>query len=220
MENRKILIAGATGLVGSCILRHLLEENSVSEVHLVSRRNLSVQYRKLTVHLVDFKVVQDLPQIDEVYLALGTTIKNAGSHEAFKAIDLEANLSVAKAAYFAGAKRIGLVSAMHARTDSMLFYNRIKGQLEDRLSGMPLESLVIARPSFLIGDREKLNQPQRISEKLGASIFKLLGPILPSNFRPVEASKVAMSLVTLVPKVDGIRIIESGEIQKFSPTTS
>lgn len=215
MTQRKVLIAGATGLVGSHILQRLLQDNTVSEIHLLSRRDLALQHPKLRLHQVDFRKLPSLPPLDEIYLALGTTIKQAGSREAFEAIDLDANMAVANAGLTAGAKRLGLVSAMGADVDSMLLYNRIKGELETELLTRPFETLVIARPSFLLGDREALKQPQRRAEKLGIFMFTLLAPILPIHLRAVEAAKVAACLVTLVPKVSGEKIILSGEIQTY-----
>jgi len=213
VTHRKVLIAGATGLVGSHILQRLLQDDTVSEIHLLSRRDLALQHPKLHLHQVDFKQLPPLPPLDEIYLALGTTIKQAGSRAAFEAIDLDANVAVANAGLTAGAKRLGLVSAMGADVDSMLFYNRIKGELEAELSTLPFETLVIARPSFLLGDRDALKQPQRHAEKLGILIFKLLAPLLPIHLRAVEASKVAACLVTHVPAVSGEKIILSGELQ-------
>lgn len=215
VTHRKVLVAGATGLVGSHILQRLLQDDTVSEIHLLSRRKLPLQHAKLHLHLVDFSHLPKLPQLDEIYLALGTTIKQAGSRQAFEAIDLDANIAVANAGLSAGAKRLGLVSAMGADVDSMLFYNRIKGELEAELSTLPLEALVIARPSFLLGDREALKQPQRRAEKLGILIFTLLAPLLPKHLRAVEASKVAACLATLVPVASSEQVILSGDIQHY-----
>ena len=109
--------------------------------------------------IVDFRAIPPLPPLDEAYLALGTTIKQAGSREAFRAVDLDANLAVTRAALGAGARRVGLVSAMGADAASTVFYNRTKGELEDALKALPLETLVIARPSLLAGDRSGCISP-------------------------------------------------------------
>ena len=143
-EPRKVLLAGATGLVGGLILQALLADAAVAEVHALSRRDLGIAHPKLRVHLVDFKQLPELPAVDEVYLALGTTIKVAGSQAAFRAVDLEANLAVARAAFAAGARRVGLVSAAAANAKSSVFYNRVKGELEDALKAMNFGALVIA----------------------------------------------------------------------------
>lgn len=217
--SRKVLIAGASGLVGGLILRHLLEDPTVTEVHALVRRELAIQHSKLIMHKVDFGAISALPPLDEAYLALGTTIKQAGSKEAFRAVDFDANLAVAKAALLAGAKKIGLVSAYSASAQSSLFYTRVKGELEDALTSLALETLVIVRPSFLIGDRDSLNQPARHGEKIGIWLSKVLTPLLPPNYRPVEAIRVANALVGMVPSFHGKIVLLSEDIQHFvSPT--
>jgi uncharacterized protein YbjT (DUF2867 family) len=216
MANRRIVLAGASGLVGSSLLAYLLRDSSVAEVHVLSRRPLEVSHPRLTTHVVDFKSIPPLPPLDEIYLALGTTIKQAGSQTAFRAVDYEANLAVAHAGLASGAARLGVVSAMGANANASIFYNRVKGELEAALSGLKLESLVIARPSLIIGDREKLNQPARSGEKLGLCISKLLNPLLPMNYKAVEASKIALALVSEVPKAHGKRVLLSGDIQSFN----
>lgn len=215
MIDRKVVIAGASGLVGSYILQRLLQDTSVSEVHALCRRDLNIRHPKLIVHLVDFRAIPPLPSVDEVYLALGSTIKQAGSRSAFRAVDFEANWAVAQAGFSAGARRLGLVSAMSASSRSLLFYNRIKGELEDAVTTLAFESLVIARPSFLLGSRAKLNQPARPGEKIGIWLTQLLSLLLPINYRAVEARKVALSLISTVPKLTGKKVLLSGDIQQF-----
>src|SRR3954462_10861691 len=149
-------LAGASGLVGREILKGLLADPSVAAVHVLARRALSVSDPKIKSHVVDFTALPALPEginaVDEVYLALGTTIKVAGSQAAFRAVDFDANLAVAKAALAAGARRLGLVSAMGASTRSSIFYSRVKGELEEALAKMGYEGVVVARPSMLAGD--------------------------------------------------------------------
>src|SRR4051812_9468462 len=121
-------LAGATAFVGREILKGLLADSSVAAVHVLGRAALSVSVPKIKSHVVDFTALPALPHVDEVYLALGTTIKVAGSQAAFRAVDFDANLAVAKAALAAGAKRAGLVSAMGASAKSGIFYSRTKGE--------------------------------------------------------------------------------------------
>lgn len=212
---RKVLLAGATGLVGGLILHALLADQTVSEVHALSRRPLSVYHPKLQVQIVDFRSLPVLPQVDEVYLALGTTIKVAGSQAAFRAVDLEANLMVAQAAYLAGARRVGLVSAAAANSTSSMFYNRVKGELEDALKAMSLTALVIAQPSLLLDYRDGLQQPTRIGELIAIPIAKLLAPILPGTYRPVSAGAVAHSLVKTVPTANGVVVLASDVLARI-----
>lgn len=207
---RIVALAGATGLVGREILQGLLADASVSAIHLLGRRAPDASNAKVTAHTVDFRSLPALPRVDEVYLALGTTIKVAGSEEAFRAVDYDANLAVAKAARAAGAKRAGLVSAMGASATSGIFYNRVKGELEDALTALPFERLVIARPSFLAGDREALGQPVRRGEGIALAVSRVLGPIIPRNYRAVRATDVARALLVRVPVARGREVVLSG----------
>jgi len=210
---RSVALAGATGLVGSEILRGLVADPAVSAIHVLGRRAIAVT-PKVISHVVDFRSLPALPHVDEVYLALGTTIKIAGSREAFRAVDLDANLAVARAALAAGARRAGLVSAMGASSKSGIFYSRVKGELEDALTELPLECLVIARPSLLAGDRARLGQPGRRGEKIGIVLSKVLAPVIPKNYRAVAPSNVARALLARVPVARGREIILSGAMQQ------
>ncbi|MFZ6743660.1 NAD(P)H-binding protein [Undibacterium sp. JH2W] len=212
MVKRTVIIAGATGMVGKEILAGLLADDTVVEVHSLGRRPPTMQHPKLKAHVVNFASLPVLPQADEVYLALGTTIKVAGSQQAFRAIDYDANLAVARAAQAAGVKKLGLVSAMGADASSRVFYNRIKGELEDALGKMPFAGMVIARPSLLVGDREVLGQPVRRGEKLGFAISKVLGFLIPANYQPIAAAAVAKALLSAVPRAQGNTILLSGDM--------
>lgn len=214
MSHRTVILAGATGLVGREILQGLLADPSVSAVHSLGRRTPATQHPKLTAHIVDFAALPPLPPADEVYLALGTTIKVAGSQAAFRAIDHDANLAVAQAALAAGVKKVGLVSAMGADARSRIFYNRVKGELEDALAQLPFEGLVIARPSLLVGDREVLGQKKRSGEVLGFAIAKALGFLIPANLKPIQASSVAQALLAAVPIARARTVLLSGAMRR------
>ncbi len=213
---RTVLLAGATGLVGREILHGLLADDSVDTVHTLGRRPMTPQHARHVHHVVDFAALPALPAADEVYLALGTTIKVAGSQEAFRAVDHDANLAVARQARAAGVTRAGLVSAMGADAASTLFYNRVKGETEDDLHALGFATLVIARPSFLAGDRASLGQPIRSGEGLALSLSQWLKPLIPANYRSVDVRKVAAALLLNVPAgAPGTRVVLSGEMQKL-----
>jgi uncharacterized protein YbjT (DUF2867 family) len=210
---RKVLLAGATGLMGQALLRGLLADQSVVAVHAVGRRAPVVSHPKLTAHVVDFAALPALPALDEVYLALGTTIRVAGSREAFRAVDFDANLAAARAALAAGAGRAGLVSSMGADARSSVFYSRVKGELEEALSTLPFDRLVIARPSLLVGDRKALGQPGRPFETVGLVVSRLLGPLVPANYRAIAAADVARALLARVPVGRGRDVVLSGDLR-------
>ncbi len=221
--SRTALLAGATGLVGGHILHTLLGDPQVTQVIVLARRPLAVSHPKLQVQVVTFDPrsghlpgpLPALPAVDEAYLALGTTIKVAGSQAAFRAVDFGANLAVAQAAAATGAQRIGLVSAVGADAQSAVFYNRVKGELEDALKAMPLQALVIAQPSLLLGDRSALPQPPRLGERLAMPWARLLAPVLPGPYRPVQAQAVGQALVRSLPGAQGVRVLNSPELGRL-----
>lgn len=207
-------MAGATGLVGREVLAVLLTDKRYSAVLAIGRRQLLEQHPRLVSITVDFMRLQALPAVDDVYIALGTTIKVAGSRQAFRALDLEAVVAVATAARAAGATRLAVVSAMGADTGSAIFYNRVKGEMEQALARIGFETLVIARPSMLDGNRAALAQPTRLGERLGITLMSALKPLIPRNYRAIKATDVARALVAGVTDGrPGKRIILSGDMQ-------
>jgi uncharacterized protein YbjT (DUF2867 family) len=210
---RAVAVAGATGLVGRCLVERLCAQPSVTVVHALARRPLELQHPKLHMHVVDFAALPALPALDEVYLALGTTIQIAGSQERFRAVDFDANLAVAHAAQAAGARRAGLVSAMGAGARSSVFYSRVKGELEDALATLRFDALVIARPAMLRGDRQTLGQPVRAGELRWARLDALLRPLLPRSLRAIDAADVAAALVRQLPLAQGRQVLASGAMQ-------
>jgi uncharacterized protein YbjT (DUF2867 family) len=214
---RTVLLAGASGLVGRQILTGLLADDSVAAVHSLGRRELQLSHPKLTHHRVDIsKALPALPSVGEAFVALGTTIKVAGSQEAFRAVDYDAVIAVAKAAKAAGATRLGVVSAMGASKRSSIFYNRVKGEMEEALAALGFDTLVIARPSFLVGDREALGQPLRGGEKLALNVSRIFSPLVPDNLKSIDASAVAHALLEAVPRRSGRHVLLSGQMRRLA----
>jgi uncharacterized protein YbjT (DUF2867 family) len=212
-SQRSVLVLGATGLVGGEVVRQLLTDPTVGRVVAATRRPLARVDRpdKLRNVVVDFDRLADaagLFDIDQIICALGTTIKQAGSQEAFRHVDYELPLAAARLGVEHGVKDFLLVSALGASAASRVFYNRVKGDLEDALRLLPYRSLTIARPSLLVGDRTK----RRPGEEVG----KRLGWLVPGRYKPIRASRVAAALVAAARHAEpGMRIIESHELQRF-----
>ncbi len=180
----------------------------------MGRRAPNLRHRKLTTHVVDFAHLPSLPQLDDVYIALGTTIKVAGSKPAFRALDFDAVLAVAKAARASGASRLGVVSAMGADAGSSIFYNRVKGEMESALTALGFPVLVIARPSMLAGNRAALGQPTRLGERFGLGLMQIMRAAIPANYRAIQASDVAHALIGAVTLgTPGRRVMLSGDMQ-------
>ena len=220
-KNRCALLIGATGLVGTKLLKLLLADASYGEVHTVGRRAPSVTHTKLKAHVVDLanpRQLAALPQVDDVYCALGTTIKVAGSQAAFKAIDLDAVVAVSKATVRKNAAmRLGVVSAMGADAKAGVFYNRIKGEMETAVAQLGFESVSIARPSMLAGDRDSLKQASRLGEQIGLKLMTAVSFLIPANYKAIEASDVARALHRMVTEGHaGVRIAMSGELSALA----
>ena len=165
------IIAGATGLVGNNIL-HQLAARGDRPVGLARRpiKDMPVNAQLLEINFEQFLINGELPQCDHFYLCLGTTIKTAGSRDAFRAVDFEYSLAVAKKAIQAGATGISLVSSVGADASSKNFYLKTKGQLEEAIKSLGFSSINIYRPGILMGDRPE----SRLLEGLGKIVFQVI----------------------------------------------
>ena len=218
-EAATVLLAGASGLIGRALLEALLAAGRSDRVDVVARRPLPLRApdKRLVVRIGDMaELARDGAGVRDVYIALGTTIKVAGSEAAFRAVDFDLVVDVARAARKAGARRLAVVSALGADARSRVFYNRVKGEAEQALGSLGYETLVLARPSLLLDDRAALGQPTRRFEVLAA---RLLGPMLslvPSSVRPVEAAAVARAMIAALDEGRaGTRVLSSAELQRL-----
>jgi uncharacterized protein YbjT (DUF2867 family) len=193
----KVLHVGATGLVGKLVLARLLQAPRVERVVAPTRRALQTAHPRLQNPVVDFEA---LPEgagwwaVDAVVCTLGTTIADAGSQAAFRRVDHDYPLQVATLARRHGASAHALNSAMGANARSSIFYNRVKGDLEDALSALGYPSLVLVRPGLIDGERER----PRAGEGRALAVSRLLRPLLPPKWRPSRAERIADALVQAV----------------------
>lgn len=205
-------ISGSTGLVGSHLLRLLCDEPAVVRVYSVGRREPEFAHEKILFAPSALDAPPNVPAIDTAFCCLGTTIKKAGSQAAFRAVDFDMVVHFARGARNAGARQFGFVSALGANTQSGVFYNRVKGEAEDALIAMGFDSLVIVRPSFLIGERNE----SRTGERIGIAVSRALSPLMlgpARRYRPVAAADVAACMWrTAARYLRGVRVIESEQI--------
>lgn len=215
--SRTALLAGATGLVGRALLPMLLAGKQYRQVHVLLRRELPdiKANAKLKIHRVEFaRLPAAFPTVDDVYIALGTTIKVAGSEAAFRQVDLDFVLNTARAARAAGATRLAVVSALGADPASRVFYNRVKGEMQAAVTQLGYTSVVVAQPSLLVGDRAALGQPSRLGEVWAARLLGLLGRVVPKGVRPIAAHTVAAALLAAILDAQpGIRVLKSADMQ-------
>ncbi|MCP9291380.1 NAD(P)H-binding protein [Gracilimonas sediminicola] len=211
--NKTAIVIGATGLVGSHILKQLLEDDRYETVKVFHRRSTGVEHSKLEEHVVDFDNMEEWKHRligDELYSALGTTIKKAGSQEKQYTIDFTYQYETAKAAAENGVDKFSLVSSAGANAQSRAFYTKLKGELDEAVKELPFEVITILRPSFLDGDRSE----NRLGEAIGIFMGKLFTKIPGlKKYRPIFAGKVAEGMINSLHKCPkGYHIFELDEI--------
>jgi uncharacterized protein YbjT (DUF2867 family) len=190
----KLLLAGATGLVGSHVLQQALNDARITEVVALTRHPLP-EHPKLFAPVVDY---DQLPadaawwQADAVICTLGTTMKKAGSQAAFRRVDYDYPLAVAKLARRHGTPTYAFNSAVGADVSSRFFYSRVKGEVEQALAGCAFESLTLVRPGLISGARPEF----RVGERTAECLLKVLGPILPKRWRVNPGHQIAQALLT------------------------
>jgi uncharacterized protein YbjT (DUF2867 family) len=197
MSGRIALLAGGTGLVGSACLQALLQDTGYEKVYLLTRRSVpALSHPKLTQCVVDFDSLDtlQLPAATDVFCALGTTIRKAGSRQAFRRVDFEIPLAIARLSLQSGAQNFVLCSSVGADPASRNFYLRTKGELEQALRALPFRGLRIFRPSILMGHREESRPGEFLGVWAGRLFqFLMLGPL--RRYRPVAAERVGRAMV-------------------------
>jgi uncharacterized protein YbjT (DUF2867 family) len=197
--NKTALIAGASGLTGGYLLNLLLESPEYSTVIAYVRKSSGLTHPKLKEMLVDWENLQEPVAAEDVFCCLGTTIKKAGSQEAFRRVDYDYPLQLAQLQFRGGSQQFLLVSAMGADAKSSIFYSRVKGELENALQSIGYKSLHIFRPSFIAGPRKE----SRPGEKIGLAIFSILSPLFMGplkKYAPIQAEHIARAMLRTAQK--------------------
>ncbi|GIV36698.1 MAG: nucleoside-diphosphate sugar epimerase [Cyclobacteriaceae bacterium] len=211
------LIAGATGLVGSFLLEDLLMDNRYTYVVAVTRRALHTKHPKLMQVVSDYDHLDDLAEqlkADDVFCCLGTTIRKAGSKQAFRKVDFEYPLKLAQITCKNGARNFLLVTALGANPASKIFYNRVKGEAEEAIRRVGFFAFHIFRPSLLLGNRSE----HRTGEAAAKWFYKIFNPVIPLRYKAIHARTVARAMVHFAHTGQpGVFIHESDEIQMFAP---
>jgi uncharacterized protein YbjT (DUF2867 family) len=216
MEKRNALISGASGLVGSRLLTQLLADDQYEKVIIITRKPLENKHPKLIQKQIDFDSIESLKldfQVDDVFCALGTTIKTAGSQDAFYKVDFTYVVNLGKWCASSGVKRFLIVSAMGANAKSGIFYNRVKGEMETAVSQLKIPLIGVFRPSLLMGDRKEKRGGEKLAQVVMGTIgFLFAGPLL--KYKGIHADVVAKAMIkTANSDAKGFIVFESGEIQ-------
>lgn len=194
--------------MGAECLRQFAESDRFAPVIALTRRPLPSAPPRVATHVADFERLEEAAdhfRVSHIVCALGTTIKKAGTQEAFRRVDHDIPLAAARLGLQEGARHFLLVSALGASARSRIFYSRVKGEVEDDIRALPYRSVTIVRPSLLLGERGEF--------RLGEAVGKVFAGLIPGRYRPVHARDVARTLLmAAVEDRPGVRIIESEDI--------
>ncbi len=206
------MLVGATGLVGRYLLDLLKEDEHYQRVIVLTRKpvdvsgkceNIVVDFSKLTEQYNDIRA-------DDVFCCLGTTMRVAGSKDEFRKVDYEYPLEIARLAKLNGAEKYMLVSALGAKKNSSVFYNRVKGEVEEAIGMLNYSAYHIFRPSLLVGKRAEM----RNGEDAAKTFFKIFGFLVPVKWKAIDAEKVALGMLHFAKENSkGTFVHESGELQ-------
>lgn len=206
---KKAILIGATGLIGSELLKQLLADKTYSEIKVLTRRTTGISHPKLKEVLIDFDDLEKYKSEivgDVLFSTMGTTIKKAGSQDVQYKIDYSYQYNTAKIAFHNGVKQLVLLSSAGANSKSKVFYSRIKGELDEAVQKLNFETASIIRPSMLVGNRTEF----RLGEKTFTPIMYALSWI-PGirKFRPIKGVIVAKAMINSVEQnTKKVQVIE------------
>lgn len=215
--SKKAVVAGASGLVGNELLKVLSAGDEYAEIAALNRKEVKYDLPAVSNKVVDFDRLDevDLSGVDVVFCGLGTTMKKAGSKEAFKKVDYEYVVELARRAYACKVKTFVVVSADGANADSAFFYLRVKGETEEALKAIGFERLIIVHPSLIYGDRKE----NRTGEKVAFAVLSFLKPVLIGKLRkmiPVHAAQIARACAHFATeKTSGVHFVKPTDIHPF-----
>jgi uncharacterized protein YbjT (DUF2867 family) len=213
------LIIGSTGLIGSHLLKLLLDSNDYLKVITFVKRDTGIKHQKLTQHIIDFDKPETYKELvfgDDFFCTIGTTIKKAGNKDAFRKVDFEYPRQFAAFALQNKVKQFLIISSLGADANSGNFYLKTKGEIQDFLKDSNFESISVLQPSLLLGDRKEF----RLGEKIGAFFMKLFSFLFIGNlkkYKAIQSEAVAKAMFIIAQKHDkGFHIIESDNIQEIA----
>ncbi|WP_249435808.1 oxidoreductase [Paenibacillus sp. Marseille-Q4541] len=225
-STRKAVVIGATGMVGKQLVTQLLEQHTYAEVIILVRKPTEMTHPKLKQQVVvNWDELQEyeavFQQADVLFCCIGTTIKKAGSQEAFRKVDLEYPVAAAKIAYRHGVRQFIGISSMGANSQSRIFYSRTKGQFEEEIAKIGIPGVHFVRPSLLLGERKE----RRAGEKFGEVILRWMDPLLKlgigQNYRAISGTMVARAMICIARRDQtGVYHYSNQQIRKIAEELS
>jgi len=211
-------LVGATGLIGGFLLEELLDDAHFDTVRILIRRPIDITHPKLEKKIIDFSdsdsLLVALSNSDVVFCSIGTTNKKVkGNKEAYRKIDFDIPVKLARFCKMTGCEKFILVSSAGANSKSRNFYQRLKGETEEAVKSVGLETLHIMRPSLLLGERKEF----RLGENISKAVMTSLSFLIPDTYKAIQGKDVAKVMAALAKKNDqGIFLHENREIRNLS----
>ena len=213
----KIILLGASGLIGSKLLQQTLLDPEITRIVLFVRKSIPLEHAKIEQHLINFDAMNEYAQYftgDALVCALGTTRSKTPNQIDYRKIDLGYTMEAANLAKAKGVKQIHLISSMGANPKSKVFYSALKGEIEHLIMGLKFDKTIIYRPSILIGERSELRPMEKLSQKLNWLYDPLLFGRL-KKYRSIKAELVATKIISEIKKNNtGVFILDSEEIKQ------
>ena len=211
-------LVGATGLIGSYLLEELLNDSWFDTVRILIRRPITFTHPKLEKKIVDFNdsdsVLVALSNSDVVFCAIGSTMKKVkGDKGAYRKIDFDIPVNIARFCKMTGCEKFILVSSAGANAKSMNFYQRLKGETEESVKEAGPKTIHIMRPSLLLGERKEF----RLGENIGKAFMTILSFLIPEKYKAIHGKDVAKVMLALAKKnEEGVFIHENSKIRDLS----
>jgi uncharacterized protein YbjT (DUF2867 family) len=219
MKNRTAIVFGATGLVGKALVEELCNSDQYFMIKVFARHNTGFAgAEKIREFVIDFNNLKEYSELitgDDLYICLGTTIKKAGSVKRMEEIDRDLPVNIATIAFENSVGKLAVISSLGANAGSSNYYLRIKGEMERGLMKLKFRTLIILRPSMLLGERNE----RRTGEAIGKIVMKILGVFFFGRllkYKGIAAKNVARTMIKAINGKSGTEILESDEIQKIS----
>ena len=211
------IVFGASGLIGNLLLQKLISDNRYQKIILIVRKSINLEHQKLEEKIIDFNLIEEINSIqaDEIYCCIGTTIKKAGSKEAFEAVDLDIPSKIAQLALNNDIQKLFIVSSLGANLHTSNFYLKTKARMEHAVAKNPIDTVIFFRPSLLLGSRKEF--------RFGELIAKIFMPIIHvfllgslKKYRAIKGEVVAQAMINVANSdYEGLHYLESDQVQKI-----